>query len=68
MSRRRAAGGVLEYSKMPTEVSGQSTGVLKTARRSQRAEYWSTQKCPPTWSTPVLSLPTLEDWSTPEST
>jgi len=39
--------GVLEYSKMPAEVSGQSTGVLKKARRSRWAEYWSTQKCSP---------------------
>jgi hypothetical protein len=33
-----------------------STGVLKKGRRSRCGEYWSTQKCPPTWS------------STPEST
>jgi len=42
-----SAGGVLEYSKMPAEVGGWSTGVLKKAQRLRRAEYWSTQKCPP---------------------
>jgi hypothetical protein len=37
MSRRRSAGGVLEYSKMPAEVSGQSTGVLRAVSHRDKA-------------------------------